>query len=736
MKQIGFLIASLLIFSSDLAAQENNALTFSDIREILLEHRPQAGDFVSRYDAITTIDRIILEGYPPLDPGTRGFMISSFNKAVMDIRNEVVTEGATVWQIYNHGFVVKTPSVCFGIDLVDYAHGSFFKIRKLAPLIDALFISHEHYDHRSPGLIVMMNSLGKPVIGPENIAGLSEVMYAGDQKNISNLLVRAHYGLHSVLCLQYEITTPEGTKILHTGDNQTSETIPEIPDVNILLLNAWVNESGRTSHVNGSRLAINKVKPDVCLPGHILELGHLGGYIVPYSHVFEVPNVELQSDFYVLAWGERYHFPEEGNDVIRPGKIKNPVYRIDRDTLRLSWDVPDKAEDGDEAAFYRVIMPKHKEYYTEVNSLNLAIDSTGVYPGKIYSYDHCGNQSADFEALEIVIDSFNSAPKIAKSYPLNTDTTDVFQGVQRAFKIEAYDLNHDSLHYSWTLDKDTIPNENRSGYIYAQKGISQGIYQLTVHVSDHDQTTDNTWIISHFTDSAIVDDLDTLMFYLAGDWKMGFGRNSHRQKFQYSSESGIPCWAGYLYDAEFEGGYDLFASVPGYYNLTSRAEYTILVNKQALDTLYLNQLELRDGWAKVGRISIAADSRVEVRVSRADTLLSEKNVAADALSFKFIGSTIGSEEIYESFVQDRVFLRHFPNPFASKMHFEFSLLERVDVNLCVFNLLGDEIKTLVSGELPAGLQVYDWNAEDQPDGIYFYRFRAGDQMQSGKIIKL
>jgi hypothetical protein len=737
MKRIGFLIASLTIFSLELFGQDNNGLTFTDIQEILLEQRPQAGNSLSRYDAITTLDQIILEGYPPLDPGTRGFMRTMFNKAVLEIRNEVVTEGATVWQIYNLGFVVKTPSACFGIDLVDYDYGSFFHIIELAPLIDALFISHQHHDHYSPSLVARMNSLGKPVIGPGKITGINEVMHAGDQKIISNLLVKAHFGLHSVTALQYEVTTPEGIKILHTGDNQTSETIPAIPDVNILLLNAWVNESGSAGHITGVRRAINKVKPDVCLPGHILELGHLGGgYIVPYSDVFNVPGIELPSEFYVLAWGERYHFPQEGNDIIRPKEINNPGYWVDRDTLRIAWDAPQKAEDGNEAAFYRLIMPNHREYYTYDNNVNYSIDSTGNYSCKIYSYDHCGNQSNEFVALEIVIDSFSSAPRISGYYPLNTDTIDVFQGVQRAFKIMAYDLNHDSLSYSWTLDNDTILKENHSVYIYTQRGIDPGIHHLTVHVSDQDQTIDNTWVLRHFTDSAIVDDLDSLMFYMEGDWSLGSGRNSHRRIFQYSSGSGILCWAGYLYDAEREGTYDLYANVPQYYSLTSRAEYTILVNNQVYDSLYLNQLEVRGGWAKVGSFSISAESRVEVRVARADTLLSKRNVVADALSFKYVDNTLGSQDIDENLAQDEAFFRHFPNPFVSNMHLEFYLREKMDVRLSVLNLLGEEIKTPVSGNLPAGYHEYILNVEYLPEGVYFYFFKAGQRLQSGKMIKL
>jgi len=732
-------LTSLLLFIFSIfnvLGQENDDMSFSDIYETLMEQRPQTGNSLIRYKAITTIDQIILGGYPPLDPGTTEFMRSLVTKAMQDIRNEIVNEGATVWQIYNHGFVVKTSSVCFGIDLYNYNHHSYFKSTELAPLLDAVFVTHEHHDHFSPVLITEMNRLGKPVVGPAevNIIGLSEIMHAGEQKNIASLIVKAHFGLHSVPALQYEITTPEGIKILHTGDNQTSETIPEIPDVNILLLNAWVNESGNTSHIYGARKAIEKVKPDVCLPGHILELGHLGGgYIVPYSDVFKVPETGLSSDFCVLAWGERYHFPKEGNDIIRPNKIQNPRYTVEGDMLRIEWDSPAPARDRTTASYYRLSMKNYGIYYTEDTSFNFSIDSTGVYTCKIYSYDHCGNQSEEFVAMDIVIDSFSSAPRIERCYPANTDTIDVFRGVERAFRIHATDLNHDSLSYSWTLDNETLPDGNRSEFILNKEDIDPGIHHLSAHVSDQSLTTENRWLLRNYIDSAIVDDLDTLMFYVEGKWLEGFDKTSHRKRFQYTPGSETPYWAGYIFNAEFEGAYDFYVNVPKFYNLTSSAEYIFIVDSQAQDTLYLNQKEKAGGWVKLGRVNLPSEARVEVRVSRASNVTYER-VAADALSFKYLDSTVDSREIDENSIKDHIFLRHYPNPFERKMLFEFSLPERIEVNLHIYNLLGKEIKTFVSGELPAGLYEYEWNSEYTPSGIYYYFFKAGNHLQSGKII--
>ena len=180
--------------------------------------------------------------------------------------------------IYNFGRSLtwknKTPSACFGFDLYDYFNVPEFI--KLAELIDVYFISHEHGDHYSNSLMQVVTNLGKPVIGPAEFAAIPVKMNAGDITVVSNLTIIAHDGLHSIPVRQFEVITPEGLKFLHTGDNQTSVTLPPVENIDVLLLNGWINESGNANWIEGVRIAIDKLKPVVTLPGHILELGHLG----------------------------------------------------------------------------------------------------------------------------------------------------------------------------------------------------------------------------------------------------------------------------------------------------------------------------------------------------------------------------------------------------------------------------------------------------------------------------
>ena len=122
--------------------------TFFDIRENLLNENPQSGYLPIRYACFGSIDDLILGTYPPLHPDTKWFFTKMLEKAIIEIKTEQVTQGATIWQIYNHGFIVKTTSVIFGIDLHDYFRTE--KFLELGDLIDAYFITHEHQDHFLP----------------------------------------------------------------------------------------------------------------------------------------------------------------------------------------------------------------------------------------------------------------------------------------------------------------------------------------------------------------------------------------------------------------------------------------------------------------------------------------------------------------------------------------------------------------------------------------------------------
>ena len=70
-----------------------------------------------------------------------------------------------------------------------------------------------------------------------------------------------------------------------------------------------------------------------------------------------------------------------------------------------------------------------------------------------------------------------------------------------------------------------------------------------------------------------------------------------------------------------------------------------------------------------------------------------------------------------------------PSPFTGKTQITFGLPRESEATLKIYNLMGQEVKTLVSGHEKAGWQTVSWDARDRvnrpvPGGVYFFRLEA------------
>jgi hypothetical protein len=54
----------------------------------------------------------------------------------------------------------------------------------------------------------------------------------------------------------------------------------------------------------------------------------------------------------------------------------------------------------------------------------------------------------------------------------------------------------------------------------------------------------------------------------------------------------------------------------------------------------------------------------------------------------------------------------------------------------VYDILGNEIATLVNEEKPTGNYEVEFNGSDLTSGVYFYRMQAGDFVETKKLILL
>jgi hypothetical protein len=72
----------------------------------------------------------------------------------------------------------------------------------------------------------------------------------------------------------------------------------------------------------------------------------------------------------------------------------------------------------------------------------------------------------------------------------------------------------------------------------------------------------------------------------------------------------------------------------------------------------------------------------------------------------------------------------YPNPFNPETIVEFSLADRVDVKLQVYDLLGRSVDIIVNEELEPGTYRVRWSGDGFPSGVYFFSLSGGGVTQT------
>jgi plastocyanin len=88
--------------------------------------------------------------------------------------------------------------------------------------------------------------------------------------------------------------------------------------------------------------------------------------------------------------------------------------------------------------------------------------------------------------------------------------------------------------------------------------------------------------------------------------------------------------------------------------------------------------------------------------------------------------------------------QNYPNPFNPSTKIKFTIPSVIAsrakqsqlISLKVYNVLGKEIATLVNEELSTGEHEVTFNASEYPSGIYFYQLKAGNLIETKKMILL
>ncbi len=88
-----------------------------------------------------------------------------------------------------------------------------------------------------------------------------------------------------------------------------------------------------------------------------------------------------------------------------------------------------------------------------------------------------------------------------------------------------------------------------------------------------------------------------------------------------------------------------------------------------------------------------------------------------------------------------VLYQNYPNPFNPETIISYGLPGQFEVRIIVFNAIGQQIRVIPAGLQGPGYQTIKWNATSEfgqslSAGVYFYQVRAGDYIQTGKMLLL
>ena len=326
-----------------------------EVAVALTKVQPQVPEPPERKLALYLLDAVLHDVYAPNRIPVQRFYQSQMEQLAGELEHSEVKEGAIIWKLYNHGFIVRTASVTLAFDFhrgagrfrVDdpvegrrYVESPGLPIsddvmKRIAGQCDVLFISHRHGDHADPAVARAFLDQAKPVVAPDDV-------FEGDplQTKVTHLKRVAHE--EQTLALkdgtldlrlvvypgqQYQgqgvpnnvvlVFTPEGMSFAHNGD-QINDPYPEYQEdyrwidrvhehyrVDVLMTNCWLNDIMRMTR---------GFDPKLVLPGHQNELGHSIFDRVPYwgdSEQLQLTYPQLLASGYpvlVMTWGESYHY--------------------------------------------------------------------------------------------------------------------------------------------------------------------------------------------------------------------------------------------------------------------------------------------------------------------------------------------------------------------------------------------------------------------------------------------
>jgi hypothetical protein len=142
------------------------------------------------------------------------------------------------------------------------------------------------------------------------------------------------------------------------------------------------------------------------------------------------------------------------------------------------------------------------------------------------------------------------------------------------------------------------------------------------------------------------------------------------------------------------------------------------------------------GWEQVGYVAGFGTTTEPKAYSFIDSELEAGNYTYRLKQIDFDGTFSYSDEVNVEVEIPIVYAleQNYPNPFNPSTTIKYSIPEEGFVKLAVYNMLGEEVATIVNASRKAGRYEVNFNATGLASGVYVYRIEAANYIASKKLM--
>ncbi len=509
---------------------------------------------------------------------------------------------------------------------------------------------------------------------------------------------------------------------------------------------------------------------DPPVPGQSAVVTPNGGYLIRFHMNSMSPGNNMKPQYTVDIAGSAAAYAAAGTPAERDSIETHPIVRFNGDMIaQLNWAQRQGFTFRGHTLVWHSQTPV--EFFRSGYSSTAArltkekmIDRMDNYIREIIRLVHEGWPGL-LSAMDVVNEAVNDGGSDRTSDSEWYMTFGDNSYIMKAFELArqhtvAYGENQIKLYYN---DYNTHVGSKADGIVRVLRPVFQAGYLDGIGMQEHDGNsypTASQWIASYNKFDSIctemaVTELDvTTGSANPSTFVLGIQANQYGQLFKCFVERSYRSGRGKIINVSKDGLNDQYtfktnqsSSLWDAQNQCKPAFFAVVnvgFDYNALDSLiaFADSLDeekyTAESWAIFASTLQSAKNaftrNYSASVSAADTL----GMARDNLSTAIEGLVPVAVAVDNPGGQPGIFAlgQNYPNPFNPVTRITYSLAERVDVSLKVYDLLGREVTTLYDGVQPQGNHSVTFDAAGLTSGVYIYRLHAGEFELSRKLILL